>query len=353
MKSYVICLSITGLLLVSVSTAYGQGQSPWRAHDLERPRPPIVTPAPISSPRKPPSDAILLFDGSDLSQWEATDGGQTQWVLEDGVMMPTQNSGPIRSKTGFGDVQLHLEWAAPTPPKGNSQGRGNSGIYMMGLYEVQILDSYNNETYADGQCASMYGQNPPLVNANLPPGEWQSYDIVFRRPRFDASGNLSSPATMTVIQNGVLVQDHFELWGPTNWLRFDQYQPHADKLPISLQDHGNPVRFRNIWVRELADTPRYTSPAEATAKTQLSTTQLQNLVGVFRGTDGAEYKTRVHDDGLQIGFQGRYFDLVPFSDHVFDFKHTFAKVSFDVGNDGSPVGITVDVMGEKRPAKAE
>ena len=335
------------------SAVYAQGQSPWRAHDLTRPRPPVVTPSPIGAVRKPPSDATVLFDGSDLSQWESEDGGASEWELKSGAMMPTSESGPNRSKKAFGDVQLHLEWAAPNPPEGTSQGRGNSGVYLMGLYEVQVLDSFNNETYADGQCASMYGQNPPLVNANLPPGQWQSYDIVFRRPRFDSDGNLRSPAVMTVFQNGVLVQDHFELWGPTNWLRFDPYKAHANRLPITLQEHGNPVRFRNIWVRELVETPRYSSLAEADPKHKLPTQQLKRFVGKFRRSSGEPYETRIHNGGLQLGLEGRFFDLIPKTNNVFDFKNTFAKVIFEFDDDDSLNGIIVDVMGEKRPAKSE
>lgn len=341
------------VLACSAGNSNAEELSPWRAHDLNRPHPPIVTPAPNGPMRRPPSDAVVLFDGSNLSEWESTDENPTKWLLKDQVLIPTPNAGQIRTRRSFGDVQLHLEWAAPTPPQGTSQGRGNSGIYFMGLYEVQILDSFDNKTYADGQCASMYGQNPPLVNANLPPGEWQTYDIIFRRPRFDEDGQLEKPATMTVFQNGVLVQDHFELWGPTNWLKYDEYKAHADKLPLKLQDHGNPVRFRNIWVRELADTPRYKGLASAVAQAELTEEQLRKLVGEFQGENGTPYEVRLHDGNLQLGFFGRYFDLLPVSEHEFDFKHTFAKITFDVDEQGTPTAIVVNVMGEKRGAKAK
>jgi hypothetical protein len=162
-------------------------------------------------------------------------------------------TGDIATARGFGDVQLHIEWATPTPPHGESQERGNSGVFLMGRYEVQVLDSYNNKTYPDGQASALYGQYPPLVNASRPPGEWQSYDIVFRRPRFDAQGKLLKPARVTVFHNGVLVQDDVELTGPTAHQRRPPYEAHPERLPIKLQDHGNPIRFRNIWLRELPD----------------------------------------------------------------------------------------------------
>ena len=275
-------IQILPVLFVSLAVCQflpAQMQSPWRAHDPTRPRPPIVTPVGISQPVRPPSDAIVLFDGTDLSRWQASDGSDSKWVLQDGCMLPTADSGPIETKQGFGDIQLHLEWSAPTPPQGTGQGRGNSGVYLMKQYEVQVLDSYENETYADGQAASIYGQSPPLANACLPPGQWQAYDIVFRRPRFDDAGKLVSPAIVTVFQNGVLVQDHFRMWGPSNWLRFDAYHPHAERLPISLQDHGNPVRFRNIWLRELTSPPVYQSLGQAKPQVLLS----QAAIGEARG----------------------------------------------------------------------
>jgi hypothetical protein len=161
------------------------------------------------------------------------------------------NTGNIETKQGFGDVQLHVEWMAPTPVEGEGQDRGNSGVFLMTFYELQVLDSYQNTTYADGQAGAVFGQYPPLVNASRPPGQWQTYDIVFRRPRFDANGSLQSPARMTVFHNGVLVQDDVTLTGPTAFQRRPAYSRHADRLPIRLQDHAHPVRYRNIWVRDL------------------------------------------------------------------------------------------------------
>ena len=168
-------------------------------------------------------------------------------------MEMVKKTGAIRTKKKFGSCQLHVEWASPEEVTGDSQGRGNSGVFLMEFYEVQVLDNYRNITYADGMAAAVYGQYPPLVNACRPPGEWQTYDIVFHRPRFDADGGLLRPAFMTVFHNGILVQDRVELTGPTAWKQRPPYKAHADRLPISLQDHGNPVRFRNIWIRELAE----------------------------------------------------------------------------------------------------
>ncbi len=206
------------------------------------PEPKIIQPGEKGSP---PSDAIVLFDGSDLSAWE----GAENWTVENGVAIP--KTGGIQTKQGFGDCQLHVEWAAPEEVTGSGQGRGNSGVYLMGKYEVQILDSYDNTTYYDGQCGAIYKQSPPMVNACRPPGEWQTYDIIFEAPRFDDDGDVVKPAAVTVLHNGVVIQNHFELEGATAWDSPPLYEAHAEKLPISLQNHGNPVKFRNIWIREI------------------------------------------------------------------------------------------------------
>ena len=191
-----------------------------------------------------PSDAKVLFGGENMDAWD----GVKDWVFKDSY---GQVGSSVRSKEKFGDCQLHLEFATPEKVEGNGQGRGNSGIYFMSRYEVQILDSWENQTYFDGQCASIYKQRPPLVNACRKPGEWQTYDIIFKAPRFRADGTLKSPAYFTVLQNGVLVQDHTELRGATDYETPPKYTPHEAKESLSLQFHGNPTRFRNIWVREL------------------------------------------------------------------------------------------------------
>jgi hypothetical protein len=206
--------------------------------------PKVIDPGPIGGP---PSDAIVLFDGKDLSQWQGGD----KWPIQDGYA--TSKGGGITTKAGFGDCQLHVEWAAPEEVKGNGQGRGNSGVYLMGKYEVQILDSHDNTTYFDGQAGSLYKQYPPLVNACRKPGEWQTYDIIFSAPRFDDEKKLTKPGYVTVLHNGVVVQNHSALKGGTFYDRAPAYEPHPPKQPIHIQDHGNPVKFRNIWLRELKE----------------------------------------------------------------------------------------------------
>ncbi|HSB74937.1 MAG TPA: DUF1080 domain-containing protein [Terriglobales bacterium] len=228
----------------------------WKQHDLNRPVPRAITPGTASTqeqPGKPPSDAVVLFEGKDLSRWESKNGGPAKWKVEHGYLEVVKGTGDLQTRDKFGDCQLHVEWAAPTPALGESQERGNSGVFLMGQYEIQVLDSYHNRTYADGQAAAVYGQYPPLVNASRPPGEWQTYDIIFHRPRFDAAGKLLQSARVTVLHNGVLVQDNVALTGPTAHQKRPPYEPGPDRLPLGLQDHGNPVRFRNIWLRELGD----------------------------------------------------------------------------------------------------
>jgi hypothetical protein len=195
----------------------------------------------------------VLFDGKALTGWRSADSSSqpARWRVADGYMEVVAGAGNIATARGFGDVQLHIEWMAPLPVKGDGQERGNSGVFLMGIYEVQVLDSYQNTTYADGHAAAIYGQYPPLVNASRPPGEWQTYEILFHRPRFDESGNVTSKARMTILHNGVLVQDDVTLTGPTAHKQRPPYSRHADRLPLILQDHGDPVRFRSIWVREI------------------------------------------------------------------------------------------------------
>jgi hypothetical protein len=207
---------------------------------------------------EPPSDAgtIILFNGTDLLAWESDKGGDAKWMVnkEKGYMEVPKKAGGIHTKKEFGNCQLHIEWATP-PPKGRGQGRGNSGVFFMGKYELQVLDSYHNPTYADGQAASIYGQYPPLVNVCRKPRAWQSYDVSFLRPIFDKDGKCVRPARITVLHNGVVVHNNVEIMGATAHKKKAKYRRHADKGPISLQDHGNPMRFRNIWIRELPEQP--------------------------------------------------------------------------------------------------
>jgi hypothetical protein len=225
----------------------------WHVHDPARPQPAIVTPGTFSSqevPGKPPSDAIVLFDGTDLSQWHHAGDRPAHWKIEDGVIIEGKND--LVTKLEFTNIQLHVEFATPTVVVGSGQGRGNSGVFLMGKFELQTLDSYDNPTYPDGQAGALYGQHPPLVNASLPPGQWQVYDVVFTAPVFEADGKLKAPAYMTVFHNGVLVQNHQAYLGPSGHRFLAHYStPLPAGGPISLQDHGNLTRFRNIWVRPL------------------------------------------------------------------------------------------------------
>lgn len=223
----------------------------------KQPLPPVVTPGEEAS--DPPSDAVVLFDGTEKSfqkNWTDTRGGPSKWRVVDGAMESVRRAGYVQTEQKFGSCQLHIEWAAPSKVQGSGQGRGNSGVFLMGTYEVQVLDSYDNQTYADGQAGALYGRSKPLVNASRKPGEWQTYDIIFHQPKFDDEGKVTKRATFTVLHNGVLIQDHTILSGGTGWAgphAASEYQAHPDKLPLKLQDHGNPVRFRNIWIREIAD----------------------------------------------------------------------------------------------------
>ncbi|MGI9542144.1 MAG: 3-keto-disaccharide hydrolase [Cyclobacteriaceae bacterium] len=244
MKSIKI-LAISGFSLLIV--AQTSAQKPEETEVWE-PEPKVVTP---SLNHAAPSDAITLFDGKNFSQWTDKDGGEVKWKLGDQAMTVVKGTGLIKTKQGFGSIQLHIEWRTPAVVIGESQGRGNSGIFLQETYEVQVLDSYNNRTYSNGQAASIYKQHIPLVNACRGPGEWQTYDIIYQAPNFTDDGTLDSPAYVTVLHNGVLVQNHVELTGPTLYIGTPEYKAHDDKLPITLQDHSNPVSYRNIWVREL------------------------------------------------------------------------------------------------------
>ncbi len=337
------------VLFFASSFALAQRQSPWKAHDTKRPHPPVVVTESPRGPVAPPSDAIILFDGSDLDQWESADGSPAKWSVRGNAMISTPGSGPVQTRQRFGDVQLHVEWAAPTPPEGKSQGRGNSGIFLMGRYELQVLDSFENQTYADGQAAAVYGQNPPAVNASRPPGQWQTYDIVFRRPRFGSDGSVRRRATITVFHNGVLVQDHFQLWGGTSWLAFTPYERHADSLPLSLQDHGNPVRFRNLWVRPLQEVQHYDAPGESHSSVQLTEKQLERLAGTYQGEGETTYRIRPDHGALLIDLNGRSFELVPVTPTMFELKRTDVNVKFHL-RDGRAESVVFNVMGDLREA---
>jgi hypothetical protein len=258
---------------------------PWAIHDENRPQPPRVEPGTFSTqeqPGKPPSDAIVLFDGTEasLANWIADKSPQepTKWIVKDGTFQCVPGAGYVRTKEEMGDMQLHIEWSAPAKVEGSSQGRGNSGIFPMGLVEVQVLDNYNNPTYADGFAGSVYGVNPPMANPLNPPGTWQVCDIVFRRPLFDGDKEID-PGSLTVFMNGVLVQQDTPLEGGGGHRARSKARPFPEKGPLKLQDHGNPVRYRNIWYRPLpkraaegGDTSVMSEAATATKKTEIART---------------------------------------------------------------------------------
>lgn len=243
------------LLLVACTSVAAQGQSPsdWPVHSMDRPKPPVVAPTAASTPTPPPPDATVLFDGRSLDEWVSANNAPARWRIVDGAMEVVRNTGSVSTRRVFGDIQLHVEFRTVAPPTGDGQNRSNSGIFLMGRYEVQVLDSYENPTYADGQAAALYGQHPPRVNASRAPGQWQSYDITFRRPRFGVDGRVIEPARITMYHNGVLVHQDQAFQGATAHMRRAAYEAHESRLPLALQDHGDAVRFRNIWVRDLED----------------------------------------------------------------------------------------------------
>lgn len=237
------------LLLIAVLfaiNAFSQDSDP-KATEVWEPIPPVVNPGSANSA---PSDAIVLFDGKDLSKWEAKEGKKAGWEVKDGVLTVKKGAGDIATKQSFGDAQLHIEWRSPAKVESEGQGRGNSGIFLQSRYEVQVLDCFNNKTYSNGQAGSIYKQTIPLANACKKPGEWQTYDIIFTAPKFNADSTVKEPGYVTVLHNGVLIQNHVPLKGETVYIGEPFYKAHG-KAPIKLQDHGNPVSYRNIWIREL------------------------------------------------------------------------------------------------------
>lgn len=247
-KDSAVILPASLVVAMLASTAQASDAQEAAKTEVWEPVPPVVT-APSGGV---PSDATVLFDGSDLAAWEGEEGGAPPWRVEDGAMTVARGSGGIRTKAAFCDMQLHLEWRAPADIDGmEGQDRGNSGVFLQERYEVQVLDSHDNPTYPNGQAASVYKQHIPLVNASRPPGEWQAYDILYTAPRFDDEGALEAPAYVTVLHNGVLVQHHVEIQGTTEWIGAPSYDEAHGCAPLYLQDHDASVSFRNIWVREL------------------------------------------------------------------------------------------------------
>ncbi len=240
---------IVAIPLLLLSTAsFAQNNEP-RLTEIWQPEPRIISPGKTAADA--PADAIVLLGGADLAEWQTEDGKPAKWKVDGGAVTVVRGTGVIKTKKAFGDCQLHVEWRTPATVKGEGQGRGNSGIFLMGLYELQVLDSYNNRTYSNGQAGSIYKQTAPLVNASRKPGEWQTYDIIFTAPRFNKDSSVKSQGRITVLHNGVLVQNNTAIWGATQYIGIATNTWHKEKEPIVLQDHGDAVSFRNMWVREL------------------------------------------------------------------------------------------------------
>jgi hypothetical protein len=320
----------------------------WKIHDVSRPKPPVVTPGNPGTQTQAgnaPSDAIVLFGGKDLSGWVKTDGEPATWKVENGYMEVSKDGGTIRTRQGFGDCQLHVEWSIPASMEAKGQGGGNSGVYLMGLYEVQVLNSYQNVTYADGQAGALYGQFPPAVNSSLPPGQWQTYDIIFHRPHFDKNGGLLQPAYITVLHNGVLIHNHVALSGPTEWQEQPPYKAHPDKLPIMLQDHGDPVRFRNIWIRDL-------EPGPQTTELVLTENQRKKYLGKYEVDPGFYFV--IADENGQFSFYIREvfkYNIFPESETKFFSKKVDAQIDFETGAGGEITGLVLHMGGGNYAAK--
>jgi hypothetical protein len=335
-------------------------ESGFKQHDIHRPKPPVVEPLSSQSSTPAPKDAIILFDGSTLNSWRGNQGQAAAWKVADGAMEVVPGAGAIHTKEQFGDVQLHVEWASPNPPAGKGQDRGNSGIFLMGHYELQVLDSYQADTYADGQAGAIYGQFPPLFNASRPPGEWQTYDIAFRRPRFDGAGKLLDPARATLIHNGILVQNNEELLGQTSWLRWLPYEPGADRGPIELQDHGHPVRFRNIWVRNLPERPAPTAQdLKRSEPKTLSDDALNQFTGQYvmgSRQDGARISITRSEGHLLVkfAFLPKPLPILPTSEVVFEMPNTDGSFTFLKDDQGRVKGATFHIGdGERALLKIE
>jgi hypothetical protein len=316
----------------------------WLQHDNRRPKAPVVEPV-ASSPAAPaPKDAVILFDGSNIDAWRTPEGGPARWTVKEGFMEIVPGSGPIETKDKFGDVQLHVEWASPSPPTGTGQDRGNSGIFLMGLYELQVLDSYRTDTYADGQAGAIYGQYPPLANASRPPREWQTYDVAFRRPRFDRDGKLVEPAHVTLIHNGIVVQNNEELLGRTAWLETLPYEAGPDRGPIQLQDHGHGVRFRNIWLRELPARPEPPARDSAAPKIiALPNEQLDQFTGEYAMETKMDAPPASISRGnghliLKLSFRPTPLLMQAISPSEFILPHTDAHFTFQRDDQGRVTG---------------
>lgn len=335
-------------------TVVAQRSRIWGIHDMNRPKPPVVDPGTASTqeqPGTPPSDAIVLFNGTDLSQWCTMTGDKPKWKVKGNFMETVAGTGQIRTWQAFGDCQLHVEWATPNPPHGTGQGRGNSGVFLMGQYEVQVLDSYKSDTYADGQASAIYGQYPPLVNVCRAPGQWQTYDIIFSRPHFDDDGKLIKPAFITVIQNGVVTQNHVKILGPTNWQNSLPYEKHPPKLFLALQDHANPVRYRNIWIRELPEPGMH---GKSRKQITIPDNMLDRYVGVYKVSE--RHQITVSKEFGQLYIVPNMVSKYPLNAESltrFFTSKLASDVVFDIDANGNVTGLTEFMGGGKEVAIKE
>ena len=325
----------------------------WRQHDVGRPAPPRVEPAALALPVGAPSDAVVLIgpDGAGLEAWQAPDGGPAPWVQTDGALVVAPGTGEIRTRETFGDVQLHVEWQPAREPEKTSQNRSNSGIFLAdGRYEVQILDVWDNPTYADGRAAAIYGQFPPLADAARPPTAWQSYDVFFRMPRFDPDGTLRQPARLTVLHNGVLVQNNEALPGQTIWLESLPYEAHGPGR-IALQDHGSPVRFRNLWVRRIPERPAPPAGYGRFERVDLPADVATRYVGRYAREGGGHFVVERRGDGLGLSMPWRpgVLEMIPTSATTFELANTAAQI--EIAPDGS--ALTMAMGGSVYPATRE
>jgi len=359
MRNYIFFVMIFG---TSILITQGQQTDPvqssggWKIHDMNRPRPPVISPGTQSSKNQvglPPSDAIILFDSKNLSAWEQTNGEPAKWKIEKDYMEVVRGRS-IRTKQAFGDCQLHIEWSSPISEGKIGQQNGNSGVFMMGLYEIQVLNSYQNKTYPDGQAAAIYGQYPPLVNCSRPSGEWQSYDIIFRRPRFQRNGMLLKPARITLLHNGILVHDNVTPTGPTAWQNRPPYEAHPDKMPIMLQDHDDPVRYRNIWIRELETYDKLAHEIQPTPETEMNLDQntLNKYVGKYQVSPRFHFFIKKENNTL-VFYRGgqRFYSIFPKTERMFFSKTVGATVEFSFDNSGAVEGFTYTLEYDKTSAK--
>ena len=325
------------LLALATTSLAAQSGDGWRVHEMTRPHPATAAAVPAVRADQPPPGAVVLFDGHGLAHWVGSDGAAPRWAATREYFEARPGAGTISTVDSFGDMQLHLEWSAPARARGEGQDRGNSGVFLMGRYELQVLDSWHSVTYTDGQAGAMYGQHPPLYNASLPPGAWQRYDIIFRRPRFGADGALLAPARVTVFHNGVPVQNNVELFGPTSWLARLPYEAHPDRLPFGLQDHGHKVRFRNVWVRPL---PEEAPPPPSPATRATTEAERRALVGRYGDATVRDSLGRLW---LDLGDQPMA--LVATADGGWAIEGVDAPVEFTRGPEGAPATVTFTVGG--------